>query len=102
MLDLTAALRKLLQDVQNVAISMDIVLPDRRFVTVGGVVYDCEQVSVSGDTILPQLAGVIDTAPDPVYACDPIWHTNADVSIVRKSCNTPGGRRGTTPPTVEQ
>jgi hypothetical protein len=96
---LRLVLKQLVIDAQNAAID----LPERQYVTVGGSIYDCEQVTVSGNIIQAGEAGQYHAAARPMalYNCEGGWHVAMDVAIVRRSCNVLTGRRANTVPSID-
>lgn len=94
------ALRHLLDQVSAAATAASNELPARRYVTTGGAVYDCAQVSVSGNSITTGIAGS-EGAGGAVESCPPGWHMQVEMAIVRDAAEmmqTRGG--GTVPPDV--
>lgn len=93
------ALRHLLDEVGNAAVAAGHDLPTRQYITTGGAVYDCEQVTVSANSITTGVAGAPD-AGGPVGNCPPGWHTAIELAIVRNAAEMVQGRRGTSAPKV--
>lgn len=95
----TAALRTLLDRVVEAAVAAGIELPERRYVTTGGAVYDCAQVTVSSNSVSMGLAG--DPNIPPGYGpCAPGWTSAFELAIIRPASEAPRGRRGTVAPDV--
>lgn len=95
-----SALRHLLDRVATAASEANQELPERRYVTTGGAVYDCAQVTVSGNSITTGIAGA-EGAGGAVDGCPPGWHMQLELAIVRDAAEvmeTRGG--GTVPPSV--
>lgn len=94
------ALRHILSQVQAAASAANTSLPDRQYVTTGGAVYDCAQVSVSGNSISTGIAGA-EGSGGPVDGCPPGWNMQLELAVVREAAEvmqTRGG--GTTAPSV--
>lgn len=96
----TSALRRILVEIENAAIALDTMLPERQYITTAGAVYDCAQVTVSANTIRTGIAGD-ETSGLPVGGCDAGWNVDLELSIVRDAMEMPSGRDGTKPPKVE-
>lgn len=96
--DVTKALRLLLDAVVREADDKHVDIPERRYITTGGAVFDCAQVTVSGNSITTGFAGFPD-AGGPIDNCPPGWHIDAELAIVRNAREAPVG--STSPPSVE-
>lgn len=94
------ALRHLLMMVGERAVALGNELPQRQYVTTGGAVYDCAQVSVSANSITTGIAGALD-AGNPVNSCPPGWNVLVELAIVRGAEELPTGTRGQGIPKVE-
>ena len=97
------ALRHLLKRVEEAAAAVGNELPARRYATTGGAVFDCPQVSVSGNSLGLGLA-TGGGEQDWVGGCGPMWNVQVEVAIVRGAAEKPSVSR--TPaayraPTVE-
>lgn len=98
---LTAAYR-ILAAVEAAAAELAVTLPDRRFVSTGGVVFDCPMVNVTVTNIATGIAnpsasyGLTDAGP-----CSPSWNITTEISIVRPANEKMTGARMDKPPTVE-
>lgn len=99
--DVREALHRVLDAVEWAATELGVVLPDRRYATVGGAVYDCAQVSVSGLQIGPGLTGATAAGFADLVPCDPVWNMSVEIAIVRCANEKPDGPRGELPPKVE-
>ena len=97
-----AAMRRLLDEVGVAATTMSNTLPERQYVTTGGAVYDCAQVSVSATSIATGIAGSPD-AGQAVANCGPGWNVLLEIAIVRDANESmvTRGRRTTVAPKVE-
>lgn len=78
-----AAMRHLLSEVDVAASTMSNALPDRQFITTGGAVYDCAQVSVSANSLATGIAGNQDPGGGLISNCPPGWNANIELAIVR-------------------
>lgn len=96
-----ATLQRLLTEVNGAAATADVTLPERQYATTGGSVYDCEQVTVSANSMSVGLAGQAEGNLSVVDGCVPGWTVVVEMAIVRQSKEMPVGRRGTSAPTVE-
>lgn len=96
-----AVLRRLQTEVSGAAAALGHALPTRQYVTTGGAVYDCEQVSVSANSITSGAAGSPDAGQPVGGQCDTGWNVSIEMAVVRAAAEMPVGRRGTSPPTVE-
>lgn len=99
--DLFAAARAMLERVEATAATMEYTLPGRRYTTVGGSVYDCEQVTVS---VMSSAVGIVSAEGTGglVGPCDPTWNVTYEIAIVRKAHEANEGPRGQLVPTVEK
>ena len=98
--DLMTNGRAMLSAVTNAANQLNFVLPARRYVTVGGSVYDCPQVTVS---VMHSDAGDIAPGRNPkilVGPCDPTWNVTYEIGIVLTAVEAATGPRGETLPTT--
>lgn len=85
MINLLDNARYLMDRVEEAATRQGVVLPGRRFVTLGGAVYDCEEVVVSPMTTN---TGLVDPTADPAATmgpCNVIWSTTYELAIVLNS-----------------
>lgn len=99
--DLFNSSRALLARVEGEAVALQFELPERRYVTVGGSVFDCEQVTVSA---MRNATGVVDPAGSAMNTlgnCPVVWNTTYEIAIVLCAAEQIQGRRGATPPPVE-
>lgn len=94
-------LRYLLSEVEAAAERAGVGLPARRYVTTGGAVYDCAQVSVSANSMTTGLAGDQNSMQGQgIGPCPPGWNVAVELAVVRDATEATVGRRGTvTPPT---
>ncbi len=97
---LMSVLRAMQGAINDAAAAADTELPERQYVTTGGAVYDCEQVTVSANSVSVGLAGA-EGGAGQVANCGPGWNVTLELAIVRKACEAPTGRRGEKPPTVD-
>lgn len=94
-------LRRMLEEINNAAAELeDYTVPERQYVTTGGAVYDCEQVTVSANQITIGLAGD-NGSGGAMVNCDSGWNVQLELAIVRSASEAPTGRRGDGAPTVE-
>lgn len=93
-------LRRMQQAIVDSALTLDNELPERQYVTTGGAVYDCPQLTVSANQIAVGLAGD-GAGAGQVANCGPGWNVTMELAIVRKACELPVGRRGDKPPAVD-
>lgn len=99
--DLLISARRVLSAIKEAAAEADFDLPGRRYVTVGGSVYDCEQVTVSVMSATSGVAGAAipgETTP----GCVQIWNATYTVAIVVCAAEANTGPRGNIAPTVEK
>jgi hypothetical protein len=76
-------------------------LPDRRYYTVGGAVYDCPQIVVSADTVTPGLTNAQSSGiPTLLESCDTIWSVTSTVAYVACAAEVVQGARGTKAPPI--
>jgi hypothetical protein len=88
--------------IESEAVALGTEIPDRRYVTTGGAVYDCEQVTVSANSITTGIAGATnDPTQTNVGPCAPGWTVAVELAIVRSAAEAPVGRRGNEPPSVD-
>ena len=92
-------LRRMQQAVVDAAAAQDVELPDRQYVTTGGAVYDCTQLTVSANSVSVGIAGA--DGGGQVANCGPGWSVALELAIVREACEAPSGRRGDKPPAVD-
>src|SRR5690349_2497201 len=85
--------------INDTAAAQDIELPTRQYVTTGGAVYDCAQLTISANSVSVGIAG--EEGGGAVANCGPGWNVSLELAIVRNACEAPSGRRGDKPPTVE-
>lgn len=98
----TEILGRMMSQIEASALTNDIELPARRYTTTGGAVYDCEQVTVSANSMTTGLAGSTqDLNSQALGGCPPGWTVVVEMAIVRRACEAPGGRRGNEPPPVD-
>lgn len=89
--ELQKALRLLLGAIESQAEVASVVLPARRYITTGGAVFDCEQVTVSGNGLATGFAGFPE-AGAPIDNVQPGWYVDAELAIVRNASEVdPGG-----------
>ena len=91
-------LRRMQSAIVDADAAEDSSLPARQYVTTGGAVYDCEQMTISANSVSVGMAG---GEGGPVGNCGPGWNVSLELAIVRNACEAPVGRRGERPPTVE-
>lgn len=97
-----AVLRRMMTEIEDSAVALGETLPDRRYITTGGAVYDCEQVTVSANSISVGIAGSTnDPTQTNVGNCGPGWTVVVEMAIVRQAQEAPVGRRGNQAPTVD-
>ena len=99
--DVRDALDRTLASVEDAAVRLGVTLPARRYVTVGGAVYDCEQVSVSALSMTTGLVGGLANPMSDLGPCDPIWNMIVEIAVVRCAQERPDGPRGELPPRLE-
>lgn len=92
-------LRRMQTVINDAAAAQDVELPERQYVTTGGAVYDCEQLTVSANSVSVGIAGA--DGGGQVANCGPGWNVALELAIVRKACEAPSGRRGELPPKVD-
>lgn len=79
------------------AIDMSVPIPDRHVLSAGGAVYDCEMVSVTALGVTVGLPGSVGASS--LVPCGPeAWSVQAEMAIIRDSCEVPQGPRGELPP----
>jgi hypothetical protein len=94
--DVFNAAATLLHYVEDAAVSFGIRLPNRRTLTTGGAVYDCEMVTISSTQVTLGLPSGNDGRLVP---CGPSsWTLQAQIAIVRCAAERPQGLRGEGPP----
>lgn len=98
--DLLANGKAILSAVESSALTLHVTLPDRQYVTVGGSVYDCEQVTVSAISSDTGLVGAESGGMSDLDPCDPVWKCVYEVGVVRKAVEAVSGARGTILPKV--
>lgn len=98
--EVAATLRYLLNEVRNVATAAEIELPERQYITTGGAVYDCAQVTVSANRITVGIAGAADQGVIGMHGVVPGWAVDLELAIVRDASEAMQGRRGTIAPAV--
>lgn len=95
--------RKILEQVRTSAAKYGYTLPVRQYVTVGGSVFDCEQVVVSA---IRAGTGVVESESADALALVgpkvPVWNVTYEVSIVRTAAEKVSGPRGDILPTPGQ
>jgi hypothetical protein len=99
--DLINNARYILGKIEEAAASVDLTLPDRRYVTVGGSVYDCEQVTVSAMTAQTGIVSPEADALQVIGPCPPTWNVTYEAGIVLCAHEKVRGPRGELPPKVE-
>lgn len=92
-------LRRMQSTIVDAAAAQDVELPARQYVTTGGAVYDCAQMTVSANQVSVGIAGA--DGGGQVANCGPGWNVSLELAIVRQACEAPSGRRGEKPPTVD-
>lgn len=92
-------LRRMQEVIVDSAAAQDIELPDRQYVTTGGAVYDCAQLTISANQVSVGIAG--EDGGGAVANCGPGWNVSLELAIVREACEAPSGRRGDKPPKVD-
>lgn len=99
----TAALRHILQAVRDAAVASSATLPERQYVTTGGAVFDCAQVTVSGNAGAIGLAGDLSDVGGLTQLgnCDTGWNMVVEVAIVRDASEMMAGTRGELAPPVD-
>lgn len=98
--EMLGTLRYILRKVEDAAASAGFVLPGRRYVTTGGSVFDCEQVTVSA---MSSEAGTVSSDPAAISLignCEPTWNAVFEVAIVVCASEIMEGPRGEEMPTV--
>lgn len=101
--DLIRVLRDVLGRVNVEAAALDpvLVLPSRQYVTVGGSVFDCEQVSVSGMTVSTGLVSPVGESLQLISECPAAWNTSIEAAIVVCASEKMEGPRGDQAPSVD-
>jgi hypothetical protein len=94
------ACRYLLEEVRNAAVELRVVLPARQYVAMGGSVFDCEQVTVSGMSIQTGLVSPEGSGLDVIGPCPVTWNVTAEVAIVVCAHEAVSGPRGQSAPSV--
>lgn len=95
-------LRYLLDKVEQAAVQLSYDLPARRYYTVGGAVYDCEQVVVSAMSSDPGIVSADPGAINLLGNCDASWNGVFEATIVLCAAEGITTRTGSyTPPPVE-
>lgn len=99
--DLIGSARHVLSVVEQAAVEAGFTLPARRYVTVGGSVYDCEQVTVS---VMSAASGVAGSAlpGQTTPGCTQIWNATYIAAIVVCAVEANSGPRGNIIPSVER
>lgn len=100
--DLINNARYILNNVEAAAASLAFALPDRRYVTVGGSVYDCPQVTVSAMSSMAGLVSPDTNALQTLGPCPPIWQVTYEAAIVLRAAEATEGARGTIAPSVSK
>lgn len=101
--DLVGTLRWVLDRIVTEAAALEnaLELPSRRYVTVGGAVFDCEQVVVSGMSINTGLASPTgDSLQLITSGCAVAWSAQIEAAIVFCANEKMGGTRGEQAPLV--
>lgn len=92
--------RQVLTYIEQAAAEAEFELPGRRYVTVGGSVYDCEQVTVSVMNASSGMAGAV--VPTPTTpGCPIVWNATYQAAIVVCAVEAVTGPRGQSLPPVE-
>ena len=100
--DVIAAARRVLTAVEAAALSAGVTLPTRAYVATGGVVYDCEMVSVSMINLNTGFANAAGAEPMvSMDNCGPTWQIVCEVAIVRCAQEKMWGPRLENPPKIE-
>lgn len=94
--------RIILGAIEDAAVAQGYILPDRRYVTVGGSVYDCKQVVVSALSADTGLNAATGQPLDNFDSCPPVWRATFEAGIVLTAVEAVEGQRGTLPPKVEK
>ena len=97
---LAAQARDILARVVTEAAALDLDLPDRQYITVGGATFDCEQVSVSAMSANTGLVQATGEGLDLIGNCPPVWSAPFEVAIVLCANEKMEGTRGQLSPAV--
>lgn len=100
--DLLTNSRYILKHIEDAAVELNFELPARRYVTVGGSVFDCEQVTVSTMTSNTGVVSPSAGALDVIGPCPPVWNAAYEAAIVLCASEAVEGPRGTKLPPVEK
>lgn len=92
--------REILSRVAIEADALDFTLPSRQYVTVGGSVFDCEQVSVSAMSANTGLVSATGEGLEVIGNCPPVWSAPFEVAIVFCANEKMEGTRGNQLPAV--
>ena len=95
--DVMKPLQRVLDEVKSAASELGHSIPEREYITCGGAVYDCPQVTISANQLTTGVAGS-DSAGSGLAECTPGWNVALEATIVRKARELPTGPRGTFPP----
>ena len=93
-------LHYLLRRVVEAAIPLGVDLPIRQYVTLGGAVFDCEQVSVSA---MSSEVGTVSSDPGAINLlgnCPPTWNMSYELAIVTCAAERMETQRGSRAPDV--
>lgn len=99
-LNFISSARLLLDTVQEAAVALGVELPERRILTAGGVVYDCELVAVSAISSATGMAA--SGSMSALGPCGTVWRNELEIAIVICSAETISGPRGQIAPTPAQ
>ena len=94
------ACRYLLDEIRNAAVELRVDLPARQYVTMGGSVFDCEQVTVSGMSIQTGVVGAEGSGPDVIGSCPVVWNVTMEAAVVVCAHETTSGPRGQSVPST--
>lgn len=97
---LVAMARDILERIGTEADSLDLSLPDRQYVTLGGAVFDCEQVSVAAMSANTGVVSATGEGLDVIGNCPPVWSAPFEAAIVLCANEKMGGPRGQLLPLV--
>lgn len=98
--DLHANAQAILTQIEAEATNLSFSLPERRYTTVGGAVFDCEQVSVSVMSVQTGVVSSEGNALQIVGNCPPVWNASFEVAIVLCASEAVEGPRGQILPDV--
>lgn len=97
---LTAMARDILERTVTEAAALNLTLPSRQYITVGGATFDCEQVSVSAMSVNTGMVQATGEGLDLIGGCPPVWSAPFELAIVVCANEKMEGARGQLAPAV--